>query len=388
MAKKQGFPYAKPQKISGVLPVPSNAFGGGGSGGSTADAETLTSMGTLITSGASKATPVDSDEFAIRNSVGGLMAKVTWANIKATLLTTWKDVTGGLVGMTLYKINFKNAANTFTSFFTNANTAARTYTFQDRDGTIADNTDLALKMALAGSETITGQKTIGLDGIALILQNATGGATPTAQYIRFKDSAGTTKFNFGYESATTEFYMENAISGGVTRIYNNGIECINLTTAGVVSLPTGQLKFPATQNASADANTLDDYEEGTFTPAINFGGGTTGLTYTTQEGNYTKIGRKVTCNIKIRLSAKGSSTGDLYFTGLPFTVYYGNIEANAISIGLMENITRAGQIVGRGNGNATSAFLFDISILGVATQLDNTNLANNSYIELTLTYFV
>jgi len=54
-----------------------------------------------------------------------------------------KDATGGIVGMTLFKINFKNAANTFTSFLTNAATAVRTYTFQDRDGTIADDTDIA-----------------------------------------------------------------------------------------------------------------------------------------------------------------------------------------------------------------------------------------------------
>ena len=65
--------------------------------------------------------------------------------------TSGKDATGGYAGLTLFKINFKNVANTFTSFFTNSNTAARTYTFQDRDGTIADNTDLATKAALAWS---------------------------------------------------------------------------------------------------------------------------------------------------------------------------------------------------------------------------------------------
>jgi len=57
--------------------------------------------------------------------------------------TTQKDATGGYVGLTLFKINFKNALNTFTSFFTNANTAARTYTFQNKDGTIADLADIA-----------------------------------------------------------------------------------------------------------------------------------------------------------------------------------------------------------------------------------------------------
>lgn len=56
--------------------------------------------------------------------------------------TSQKDASGGYVGLTLFKINFKNALNTITSWFTNANTVARTYTFQDRDGTIADNTDI------------------------------------------------------------------------------------------------------------------------------------------------------------------------------------------------------------------------------------------------------
>ena len=72
-----------------------------------------------------------------------------------TELTSRKDATGGYAGLTLFKINFKNALNTITSFFTNANTVARTYTFQDRDGTIADNTDLAAKADLA-SPTLTG----------------------------------------------------------------------------------------------------------------------------------------------------------------------------------------------------------------------------------------
>jgi hypothetical protein len=53
-----------------------------------------------------------------------------------------KDVSGGYAGLTLFKLNFWNALGTFKSFFTNSNTAARTYTFQNRDGTIADDTDI------------------------------------------------------------------------------------------------------------------------------------------------------------------------------------------------------------------------------------------------------
>lgn len=65
--------------------------------------------------------------------------------------TSWKDASGGYAWLTLLKINFKNVANTFTSFFTNSNTASRTYTFQDRNGTIADDTDLALKWDKSGN---------------------------------------------------------------------------------------------------------------------------------------------------------------------------------------------------------------------------------------------
>ena len=57
-------------------------------------------------------------------------------------VTANKDASNGYAGLTLFKINFKNVANTFTSFFTNTNTTSRTYTYQDRNGTIADDTDI------------------------------------------------------------------------------------------------------------------------------------------------------------------------------------------------------------------------------------------------------
>jgi hypothetical protein len=81
----------------------------------------------------------------------------------------------------------------------------------------------------------------------------------------------------------------------------------------------GQIKFPASQNASADANTLDDYEEGTFTPTLTFGGAAVGMTFTTQSGRYQKIGNRVDFRVEIVLSAKGSSTGAAVVGGLPFT---------------------------------------------------------------------
>lgn len=85
------------------------------------------------------------------------------------------------------------------------------------------------------------------------------------------------------------------------------------------------ITFPATQSASTDANTLDDYEEGTWTPTVS-GSSTAGTgTYSTQVGTYTKIGRQVTINCWVAWSAHTGS-GNLQITNLPFT---SNSTANA-----------------------------------------------------------
>lgn len=89
--------------------------------------------------------------------------------------------------------------------------------------------------------------------------------------------------------------------------------------SGLMDLQGGQIKFPPSQVSSSDANTLDDYEEGTWTPTLNFSGGSTGITYNLQNGSYVKIGRLVYLTARIGLTNKGSSTGSARFAGIPFT---------------------------------------------------------------------
>lgn len=148
--------------------IDSGKFGqltsGVGSGSSTTtlqgsyDNSTQPQITTSTTGGAvqvKRGTASDADAvFQILNGAGTPVFTVTGTGA-GTEYTSNKDASGGYVGLTLFKINFKNALNTFTSFLTNSNTATRTYTFQDRDGTIADNTDLAGKAALAGSASQT-----------------------------------------------------------------------------------------------------------------------------------------------------------------------------------------------------------------------------------------
>jgi hypothetical protein len=59
------------------------------------------------------------------------------------------------------------------------------------------------------------------------------------------------------------------------------------------------------------------HEEGLWTPGISFGGGTTGIAYSTQKGIYARIGKLVTAQFSITLTSKGSSTGIACITGLP-----------------------------------------------------------------------
>jgi hypothetical protein len=87
-------------------------------------------------------------------------------------------------------------------------------------------------------------------------------------------------------------------------------------------LSTGGITF---NGDTAQANALDDYEEGTWTPTVLFSSQSVGVAYTRQVGIYTKIGDLVTLFAEIRLSSKGSSTGAFQIGGLPFTPSLGAV---------------------------------------------------------------
>jgi hypothetical protein len=92
----------------------------------------------------------------------------------------------------------------------------------------------------------------------------------------------------------------------------------NIGIGGATPSSSGAgITFPATQSASSDANTLDDYEEGTWTATITTTGGS--VTIGSQTCTYTKVGRLVTLNGIISVSGISSPTGQLTITGLPFT---------------------------------------------------------------------
>jgi len=138
---------------------------------------------------------------------------------------------------------------------------------------------------------------------------------------------------------------------------------------------------------TAAANALDDYEEGTWTMGISFGGASVGVTYSSNTGTYTKIGRQVTVNGVVILTSKGSSTGAVLITGLPFTIgnssaYYPSVSAR------LENITFANQFQAYGGISSTLIGIDEITEAGVNNGLTDADFANNSTIMISATYFV
>jgi hypothetical protein len=94
----------------------------------------------------------------------------------------------------------------------------------------------------------------------------------------------------------------------------NGGTGVNVATTAF-SLGSGQLQFPAVQNPSADVNTLDDYEEGTWTPVDSSGAG---LAFVFAAGVYAKIGSLVQVSLQITYPA--TADGSTVLIGnLPFS---------------------------------------------------------------------
>jgi hypothetical protein len=156
------------------------------------------------------------------------------------------------------------------------------------------------------------------------------------------------------------------------------------TFAAAINLTSGQITFPASQSASADVNTLDDYEEGSWTPALKFGGNSSGLTYSLQHGSYTKIGRQVTVDVALTLSAKGSSTGTATITGLPFAAGSGNaVYIGATMIGALTSATDGRAFIQAGG----SSIGLNNYASGTWAVLTSTNFQNTTQVYITMTYF-
>jgi hypothetical protein len=213
------------------------------------------------------------------------------------------------------------------------------------------------------------------------------------KYVVSTDGAGQIKHLATWESSGVAAYHAWYVttSAGVqpqamTLNVNGALALLGASTSA-----TGVgITFPATQSASTDANTLDDYEEGTWTPTV----AAASVTYTNRYGTYTKIGNVVYISCFVQIATITSPTGGaganfisgLPFTSLPFTsAYYPNFATSW-------NGSNFGGTVGMAQMASSSTALSALASTNNAAFVDSSPAdiwdANGNSVKITGFYFV
>ena len=150
--------------------------------------------------------------------------------------------------------------------------------------------------------------------------------------------------------------VTNSVDSGVT--LTSPVVATTIGVGGTTPSASGSgISFPATQSASTDVNTLDDYEEGTFTP--NQGAGLTVVGTFSSSGLYTKVGRLVTVTGLINpTTSVASSAGGALFTNLPFTCPSTAVGGLADANGLGGSCLVVGTTVSSYPGHAASPGIY------------------------------
>jgi hypothetical protein len=192
------------------------------------------------------------------------------------------------------------------------------------DGTLGittpDLTDTSLtsgRVVYAGaSGNLTGSTALTFDGTNLALTQS-GNPTMT---VKTTGAGNNPLYRLQADTNYWEILGVFSDANDTLRIRYNGADKMILNRDGTMALAGGDsdatgvgITFPATQSASSNANTLDDYEEGSWTPSI---GGT--ATYNGRYGFYTRIGNVVTCQFSIQVNVIGTGSVSS-ISGLPFT---------------------------------------------------------------------
>ena len=141
---------------------------------------------------------------------------------------------------------------------------------------------------------------------------------------------------------------------------------------------------------TAAANTLDDYEEGTWTPSFATGSGSITVNASDSRAYYTKVGRAVHWMTRMVVSAISSPSGTLHINGLPFTSFNPGGDSNTCQAGqFMENVNSSNigeDIIGLVPNNTTYCNLRQSGTTGAGNDLAN-KVDTGTYLLLAGTYF-
>ena len=184
-----------------------------------------------------------------------------------------------------------------------------------------------------------------------------------------------------------KFFTGSNIQGTTQLAAIGATGCIAVGTATPSSDGSG-ITFPATQSASTDANTLDDYEEGTFTPAITGSSTNPTVGYGNQIGNYTKIGNVVNFTLWIQWTSISGGSGDARFSGLPFTSQSGSEDFFPTSVWFYNLTYSNSSPVGLLVNNSTYLLISGLSSGGGFADVAVSNLGASGEVRFTGTYYV
>jgi hypothetical protein len=136
---------------------------------------------------------------------------------------------------------------------------------------------------------------------------------------------------------------------------------------------------------TAAASTLSDYEEGTWTPSYT--GSTTAptCTYSLANGSYVKVGRLVSVQGRIILSAVTGGSGSLLLSGLPFAVASGSGYGATGTTAYRSNWTTQGPTGMYAVPSTNTAILSYLTTTGFATNTP-ANLSSTCDLIFSLSY--
>ena len=167
----------------------------------------------------------------------------------------------------------------------------RTITLPDSTDTLAVNGDVTNKLPLAGG-TMTGDLVVSAD------VDITGSLNGTSGALDIKNEAN-----------NQNVFIKTTSSG-------SEVTALKIHSGGTLELPSGGLRV----GGAAAANTLEDYEEGTWTPAMRGSAGSVGSAANNGGmGSYVKVGNLVHVTFSQYMTNLGSWSGNLEVGGLPFT---------------------------------------------------------------------
>jgi len=215
----------------------------------------------------------------------------------------------------------------------NASTSAGVVTTADTSGV------LNIQTAGVTAVTVDASQKVGIGTASPATKLNVSSAGADVEVRASTTTSGNVRFGFDVDGAYYNWIQANRSSGAIQFAISNsevmqinavgGLKVINTIGVGNATPSTSGagITFPATQSASSDANTLDDYEEGTWTGTDGSGAG---LSITVNNARYTKIGRLVYVCADTIVYPVTANAAAAMIAGLPFTNGAGNIGSTAL----------------------------------------------------------